>query len=116
MEHILRGIVAIFFAITLAGSTSVFADNRIINLCKEFSATAELIMQARQKTQLSMFEVLELVVPGPDQTGMAEDLKRLVLAAYEEPIRMTENNKNKEIKRFGNQVAVECVRAGSAAN
>ena len=99
MENILRGVVASFFAITLAGSTSAFADNSIINLCKEFSATAEVIMHARQKTQLSMFDVLQSVAPDPDQTGMAERLKILVLVAYEVPIRMTENNKNQEIKR-----------------
>ena len=92
-------------------SVSAFADKKEggTDLCKTFSSIAVQIMTARQQG-VPMVDVLEIAAQGKSKEFNTL-AKKLVVSAYEQPRFMTQQNVQRSIDKFRDQVTLDCVKS-----
>ncbi|KAF0175828.1 MAG: hypothetical protein FD162_395 [Rhodobacteraceae bacterium] len=119
-------LAAMFVAVVLSGtpllaqpkSTDGMNDNEVWNAaCAQVGDVAESIMQLRLKnTPMSdlMKRTDETVGKGTTESARsyAAFLKRLVVAAYEKPAYVTEENRVGAVQEFRNEAELACYSGG----
>ncbi len=97
--------------------TNVNADDDTYDICSEYSAAAELIMEARQDghtlrdvMSTIMIELKKSSSGDKVEEAIAEKLvKTTVIKAYEEPLVNSREERKKVITEFGNFTYSNCI-------
>ena len=77
--------------------------------CRTWSSLATSIMSVRQK-EMPMFDLMDLMKKTIPDPTLQDVIKKIILAAYEEPSFRSENNQERAIKEFSNEMAMACIK------
>ncbi|WP_427144066.1 hypothetical protein ACQCLI_12765 [Pseudomonas nitroreducens] len=110
MKNYLLASCACAFFLSAIASFEVFSADQSDDPCAWVNSYSKSIMTARQHNK-SMSDLVKVVNEQDISVSAKSEIKKMIVAAYEAPVFMTEEVQNKMISEFQNKNYLQCVKA-----